>query len=155
MIRKIEKNDREMFFSLSRTFYGSNAVLEPVPENYHEAAFGEMMRSDLCLQGFLLEQDGEAAGYALISLKWSHAYGGRVLWLEELFVCPEHRGKGLGRALLKFIEQKALALSCARVRLEVEPDNIRAWALYENFGFEALNYAQMILELPQREEDQS
>ena len=52
MIRKLTPCDREIFLSLSREFYTSDAVLHPIPEDYHTAAFEEMMRSDVYADGF-------------------------------------------------------------------------------------------------------
>ena len=55
--------------------------------------------------------------------------------VHDLAVLPEHRGRGVGRALLAAVERKARALGCARVTLEVQENNGRARRVYERAGF--------------------
>ena len=66
------------------------------PASYHDAALDELFRPDSLQRACLLEQDGETAGYGLLSLKYSHEAGGLELWVEELYVRPAFRGRGLG-----------------------------------------------------------
>lgn len=58
-----------------------------------------------------------------------------LLNVHDLAVVPEHRGKGVGRALLEGVEARALEHGCCRLTLEVQEDNDPARALYERFGF--------------------
>ena len=67
-----------------------------------------------------------------------------MVWVEEIYVRPEFRGMGLGRALLRALPELAPA---ARYRLEIEPDNARAEKLYREMGFEILPYRQMVREM--------
>ena len=67
--------------------------------------------------------------------------GGIVVWLEEIYVKPEHRCKGITGEFFKFIEKEYADV--ARIRLETEPDNERAVRLYERNGFTKLGYSQM------------
>lgn len=58
-----------------------------------------------------------------------------LLNVHDLAVVPEHRGKGVGRALLEAVEARALQHGCCRLTLEVQEDNDLARVLYERFGF--------------------
>ncbi len=147
MIRKIEEKDRKEFLRLSKIFYASAAVLHDIPERFHEKAFEEMMRSDIYAEGYLFEEEGKAAGYALNAKTYSREAGGMVLWLEELFILPEYRSRGLGRTYFALMEERAVKEGFARIRLEVEEDNVRARALYERLGYIPLAYGQMVKEL--------
>ncbi len=141
MIRRIEPKDKEVYFELAREFYNSDAVLSPVPDSHFENTFCEMMRSDVYAEGFLLELDGQAVGYALLAKTFSQEAGGLTVWIEELYVRAPYRSKGLGNEFFDFLEASVPAF---RYRLEIEPENERAVKLYEKRGFRSLSYGQMV-----------
>ncbi len=140
MFRDITPADEAIFLSFSEQFYQSSAVLHPIPPAYHRQTFQELMRSDEYLHCYLFECDGTPVGYALTNKTFSHETGGVVLWLEELFLLPEYRSHGYGRAMFHYLEQ---VTGAARIRIEVEPDNTRALALYRKLGYQPLGYLQM------------
>ena len=141
MIRRISETDRAEYLRMAHDFYHSPAVMHPVPDSYLERGFAEMMRSGDYMQGLIFEADGQVAGYALLCKTWSQEAGGSAVWIDEIYVLPEFQGRGLGRAF--FAELEAIA-PAARYRLEIEPDNARAEALYRRMGFEVLPYRQMV-----------
>lgn len=139
-IRKVTAADRTLFLELMNEFYHSEAVLHPVPVEFMERSFAELTRSEEYLTAFLLEKADTVGGYALLSRSYSPEAGGIVIWLEELYLRPAFRGQGLGSAFLEYMKEQVPA---ARYRLEVEPDNDRAKALYRRHGFEIFPYQQM------------
>lgn len=143
MLRKIERKDRKKYLELARAFYHSEAVLHTVPESYFENTFDEMMRSSVYAEGYILS-DGQDCGYALLAKSFSQEAGGLVVWLDEFFVEEAHRGKGLGKEFMEFLF--ANYGGKARIRLEVEPTNVKAEKLYKKVGFTDLLYKQMVLE---------
>ena len=147
MIRKIEPQDREEFIRLSELFYASPAVLHPLPRAFHEEAFDEMLRSRDYADGYMLFADGRAVGFGLVAKTYSRESGGMVLWLEELFILEEYRSRGLGREFFAAVEAYARENGYARIRLEVEADNVRARSLYERLGYAPLEYEQMFKQL--------
>jgi ribosomal protein S18 acetylase RimI-like enzyme len=60
-------------------------------------------------------------------------------WLEDLFVSPEARRGGVGRALVIGALDRARERGCRRVELDTNQDNDRAIALYESVGFSSTN----------------
>jgi len=143
LIRKITAADRGVYLKLAHDFYHSEAVLHPVPDAYLERSFDEMMRSEEYLTGLIFEYGGEIAGYALLNRSWSQEAGGMAVWIEEIFILEQYRSRGLGRELFDSLEKFAPA---ARYRLEIEPDNTRAKALYTRMGFEPMGYLSMVKE---------
>lgn len=142
MIRNLRLQDKQIYLALAAEFYASPAVLSPVPQSHFEATFSELMRSDVYAEGFLLEREGEAAGYALVAKTFSQEAGGLVVWLEELYIREAYRGRGLGREFFAFLEGRYP--TAKRFRLEAEEDNVRAIGLYRRIGYRILPYAQMI-----------
>jgi len=87
----------------------------------------------------VLELDGRPAGYALLIACWSNELGGEVCEVDELFVTPEQRSRGYGRALFGAIERGEIwSGPAAAIALGVLPDNARARRLYERLGFVAV-----------------
>ena len=142
MVRKITRDDREIFLALTREFYASDAVLHDVPDAYHTDAFAEMMRSQAYISGYLIECDGAVAGYGLTARSYSHEAGGPVVWLEELYIRAEFRSRGLDSEFFRQVTEENR--DARRFRLEVEPENVRAIALYRRLGYENLPYVQML-----------
>ncbi len=63
----------------------------------------------------LAEIDGEAVGFALFFHNFSTFLGRDGIYLEDLFVKPEHRGKGYGKALLRELARIAVERGCGRL----------------------------------------
>lgn len=141
MFRKLQMSDREVYLELVWEFYHSDAVLHSVPVEYHINTFNEIMRSDEYLECYMLEDGDEAVGFALLSKSFSPEVGGPIVWVEEIYLREEHRGKGIGKAFFAFMHEN---ISAARYRLEIEPDNKRAEALYSGMGYIPLGYKQMV-----------
>ena len=145
MIRKITPADREIYLQMAHDFYHSEAVLHPVDDAHFPRAFDEMMRSEDYMTGLIFEAEGRVAGYALLCKTYSQEAGGMAVWIDELFVLPGFRSKGLGRQFFAELEQ---IVPAARYRLEIEPDNVRAEKLYRSLGFDVLGYRQMVKDTP-------
>jgi GNAT superfamily N-acetyltransferase len=75
-----------------------------------------------------------AAGFALFFHTFSTFTGRRSLWLEDLFVRPEHRGLGIGKALLAHLAALARERDCARFEWAVLEWNEPALRFYESLG---------------------
>lgn len=146
-IRDFGAEDREDYLRLSDEFYSSPAVLHGVPADNFTRTFDKCLEKSPYLRGLALIQEGNFAGYCLLSFTWSNEVGGIVVLLEEAYVSPDYQGHGLGRKLLHFIEEEYKA-SARRIRLEVTSVNQGAIKLYSKLGYEPFDYLQMVKELP-------
>lgn len=140
-IRKLKKEDEELFLSFLHKFYHSEAVLHPTDRQLHLNIFNEIIRSDTYLLCYVFSLDGEDVGYALLSKSFCPEVGGSIVWIEQLYINEEHRGKGIAGKFLSFIEKE---FSPDRIRLEVEEDNENAIRLYKKNGYRFLPYLQMV-----------
>ena len=146
-IRKIKKEDKELFLSYLHKFYHSEAVLHPTDTQLHLNIFNELMRSEDYLVCFIFTLDGEDAGYSLLSKCFCPEVGGSIVWIEQLYINESCRGKGIATAFLGFIEKE---LGPDRIRLEVEADNETAISLYKRRGYSFLPYLQMVKDRPKQ-----
>ena len=82
----------------------------------------------------IAEVDGQAAGFALYFHNFSTFVGRPGLYLEDLFVRPELRGRGIGRRLLARLAAIAAERGCGRFEWSVLDWNEPAIRFYENLG---------------------
>ena len=82
----------------------------------------------------LAEEDGTPVGFALFFHNFSTFLARPGLYLEDLFVIPEHRGHGVGRALLAALARLAVERGCGRLEWSVLDWNRDAIGFYERIG---------------------
>lgn len=87
----------------------------------------------------IAEFDGSPAGFALYFYNYSTWLGRPGLYLEDLFVHPEFRGAGIGRALLQRVAAIAVEQGCQRLQWEVLDWNTPAIDFYAAMGAEFLD----------------
>ena len=86
--------------------------------------------------GLICEEHGIAIGFAVYFYNYSTWTGKNGLFLEDLYIRPEHRGSGAGKALLKHLAQHAVTMDCARFEWNVLDWNEPAIKFYQSFGAE-------------------
>lgn len=82
----------------------------------------------------ICELDGKPIGFAVYFFNYSTWQGKHGLYLEDLYVSPEHRGSGAGKALLKHLAKLALSKSCGRFEWSVLDWNEPAIQFYQSIG---------------------
>jgi GNAT superfamily N-acetyltransferase len=103
-------------------------------EQLHEALFG----SRPAAEAVIARVDGEAAGWALWFQNFSTWTGRPGLWLEDLYVRPQHRRRGVGKALLAYLAQLCLERGYGRFEWAVLDWNSPALEFYQVLGAEAM-----------------
>ncbi|MFD1146607.1 GNAT family N-acetyltransferase [Saccharothrix hoggarensis] len=99
-------------------------------EQLHDALF----RPSPALFGHVAEVDGQVVGMALWFLNFSTWRGTHGIYLEDLYVRPDQRGSGLGRALLQALAQECVARGYARLEWSVLDWNSPAIGFYKSLG---------------------
>ena len=82
----------------------------------------------------IAEEDSQPAGFALYFFNYSTWRGRPGLYLEDLFVRPEFRGKGIGKALLVRVAAVAVERGCGRLQWQVLDWNQTAIDFYQSLG---------------------
>jgi len=86
----------------------------------------------------IAEWSGEPAGFALYFWNYSTWQGKPGLYLEDLFVRPRFRGKGIGKALLVHLARVAVKNNCGRLVWQVLDWNTPAIEFYESLGAQTM-----------------
>jgi GNAT superfamily N-acetyltransferase len=87
-----------------------------------------------CIEVLLAESAEEVVGFALFFHNYSTFLGRPGLYLEDLFVRPAHRGKGLGKALLSRLAEIAVERKCGRLEWSVLDWNRPSIEFYKSQG---------------------
>lgn len=82
----------------------------------------------------LAEEDGTVVGFALFFHNFSTFVGRKGMYLEDLFVIPEKRGLGYGKALLKYVAKLAVERNCGRMEWICLDWNEPALKIYRSIG---------------------
>ena len=84
--------------------------------------------------GGLAEEDGVPIGFALFFHNFSTFVGRKGLYLEDLFIIPEKRGLGYGKAILKYLANIAVERNCGRMEWICLDWNAPSLAFYRKIG---------------------
>ena len=134
-LRPAQRSDIGIILELIRAL----AVYEREP-NAVSATEADLLRDGFPDRGaprfhvILAEWDGEPVGFAFYFFNYSTWLGKPGLYLEDLFVKPEARGRGIGKALLQRLAQIALLENCYGMRWQVLDWNQPALDFYERLG---------------------
>lgn len=137
-IRPMQEDDRASVLAMMRTFYDSPAVEHTAPDAILCQDFEDCIGACPFIEGFLLLYEGKTAGYAMVSFGYTTEYGGVCLWVEDLYLQSGYRHKGIGSALLAYLEERYPR--AVRFKLEAEPENVTAIACYQKNGYAVSPY---------------
>jgi len=87
--------------------------------------------------------EGRILGYLVVCFGFSLEFHGRDAFVDELYVVPEARGRGLGREALRVAEACCVEADARALHLEVGLENDKARRLYLSWGFEERPHALM------------
>ena len=100
------------------------------PEDLAESFFGSSPKA----HALIIESDGEPAGFCVYFYNFSTFAGRPGIYVEDVFVRPAFRRRGLGRAVFQYLARKAVAENCARMEWSVLNWNEPAIHFYESLG---------------------
>lgn len=121
----------EIIDGYARGAGGQNAPLSPEAR----AAMAPGLRAHPAAFALLAWRGAEAVGAAVCVWGFSTFSGRPSLNVHDLAVLPEHRGHGVGHALLEEVERRARKRNSSKLTLEVHDSNEDAKRLYQRFGF--------------------
>ena len=132
-IRSAMPSDTRVIYALVRELAVYENLLDVVDATERmigDALFGQTPRA-FCE---LAEWDGEVVGFSLWFYNFSTFRGRHGIYLEDLFVRPDFRGKGLGKALIVSLARRCVAENLARFEWSVLDWNAPSIAFYKALG---------------------
>lgn len=136
----MEQKHADEVLAMMRDFYASPAVFTNGSEEIFRTDVEHCIGDCPYLEGYIFAEDDAVLGYAMVAKSFSTEFGKPCIWLEDIYLKPEHCGKGIGSRFLSMIGQK---YPDAILRLEVEEENERAVHVYRKSGFTELPYLEM------------
>lgn len=131
--KPLENQDIDCIVAMMQDFYTIDNY--PIDVAASKKLFEEFLANESLGKAWLIYIDDEVAGYLILTFIFSFEYGGRIIFLDELYISEKARGKGAGKDALGFVRQQSRTLNGKIMYLEVEPHNQRAQELYLKQGF--------------------
>ena len=133
--KTLEISDIDIITVMMEDFYAIDNY--PIEAQATKKMFQEFISNENFGKAWLIYADNKIAGYVILTYIFSFEYGGKVAFVDELFIKQSARGKGIGKETIQFVQQESPKLSLKLLYLEVENHNENAQKLYiaQDFGF--------------------
>ena len=135
--KPLEIADIEVITQMMQDFYAIDNY--PMDIEVTKNLFQEFISNEHLGKSWLIYSENEIVGYIILTFIFSFEYGGKIAFVDELFIKETARGKGIGKEAIQFIQSEVPKLSLKLLYLEVEPHNENAQKLYLAHDFELHN----------------
>lgn len=132
-LRLATPSDRALLVELMSEFYAESSYA--LDRQRAEEAFRTLLADARLGRVWLIQSEGHVVGYVVVTFGYSMEYGGRDAFIDDLFIRPAFRGKGVGTMTLDAVRTEAVELGVRALHLEVGRDNPTAQTLYRQAGF--------------------
>jgi ribosomal protein S18 acetylase RimI-like enzyme len=132
--RPADPADLELLLSLHEEFSREDA--QPFEPAEAREALGGLLREPSFGRVWIIEDEGLPVGYLAVCFGYSIEFRGRDAFLDEVYVRPAARGRGLARRALEVAQAECLKAGVRSLHLEVRRGNEAARRLYRDAGFE-------------------
>lgn len=137
ILRPAQLDDVPAIFTLIEALAAYEKLSHQVvgsPEALKEHLFGDRPY----IEAILAEVAGKPVGFALFFYNYSTFLTKPGIYLEDIFVLPEYRQRGIGKALIRSVAQLAVERNCGRMEWAVLEWNQPAIAFYQRVGADVL-----------------
>ena len=137
-LRFAEETDAELILGLIRALAEFEKLSHEVTadiDSLRRSLFGSRRVAEVLIADYA----GRPAGFALFFHNFSTFLGKPGIYLEDLFIKPEFRGKGIGREMLAFLAKLAVERGCGRLEWAVLNWNTRAIDFYKRLGAQPMD----------------
>lgn len=135
--KPLEIADISIITQMMQDFYAIDNY--PMDVEVAKTLFQEFISNEHLGKSWLIYSENEIVGYIILTFIFSFEYGGKIAFVDELFIKETARGKGIGKEAIQLIQREVPKLSLKLLYLEVEPHNENAQKLYLAHDFELHN----------------
>ena len=140
-IREMKREDSAIVVDMMRKFYTSPAVITDGSEKIFAANVENCLNGLTCAAGFVFVDGDKVIGYGITARSYSTEFGGECIWLEDIYIAAEYRGRGVGSQFVSYVKARH---PDKILRLESETGNDKALAFYKRLGFKELPYLELV-----------
>jgi ribosomal protein S18 acetylase RimI-like enzyme len=126
--KSLESSEIETITTMMQDFYAIDNY--PINIEISKKLFHEFISNENFGKAWLIYLDEEIVGYVILTFIFSFEYGGKIAFIDELYINKTARGKGIGTKTIQFIKSEIPKLSLKLLYLEVEHHNESAQKLY-------------------------
>ncbi len=132
--RALKNADYSELRRMISALYSEDRGNEPITDKKIAKTVRELSKNHCKGKIIIFEKENVTIGYSILIFYWSNEYGGDILHVDELYVKPEHRQRGVATSFFEHISQ-AFKDKIVAVQLEVRPSNTNAMNYYRRLGF--------------------
>ena len=144
--KPLEITDISTITQMMQDFYAIDNY--PMDVEVAKNLFQEFISNEHLGKSWMIYSENEIVGYIILTFIFSFEYGGKIAFVDELFIKETARGKGIGKEAIQFIQKEVPKLSLKLLYLEVEPHNENAQKLYLAHDFVIHNRKLMKYKVP-------
>ena len=132
-MRRALPSDIPLLISLMTEFYAESGY--ELNRALVAGAFAAILAEERLGYVWLIQDEGEDAGYLVVTIRFGMEYGGRMACLDDLYVVPSHRNRGLSTAALIHVRGFCEEMGIRALTVEVGHSNGPAQTVYRRVGF--------------------
>ena len=142
-VRVATADDIGPLVRLMDEFYAESGY--PLDAQWATASFAALCSMPDWGRAWLAYSDGKPVGHAVLTVRYTMGHGGLSGYVDDLFVQPSFRRRGVASALLREVFQDCRTRACKAVQVEVGAANVAALAVYARFGLKPLQDGRLLL----------
>jgi GNAT superfamily N-acetyltransferase len=145
LMRKASLADIQLLVRMMAEFYSDS----PYTLNSRRAteAFNALLSDERLGSVWIIQSNAQDVGYVVLTLCHAMTYGGLVAVVDDFFIQPAFRGRGLGKAAIAEVRSYCAARRIRAIHVETGRDNEVALAVYRGAGFVVKDHVQLELQL--------
>jgi ribosomal protein S18 acetylase RimI-like enzyme len=144
IVRKYELTDRLCLHKLIHALYIEDSSNSSMTNKKIEMTIEKLSANTEKGKILLFDLNDETIGYSILINYWSNEYGGNILFIDEIYILPEHRNNGIATSYFAWL--KTQMKDTKALQLEVIPGNQNALRLYIRLGFKPTKNNNLRLE---------